>query len=119
MKKVNLEVIRKELYTNLKEMCFVAFYHMEELSETYYDRCETNTFKIIKLSDCLEIKRSKPFSNYKYNFYITVEDNSINCYRTNADDKCFDWQWCVYYSDVKNRTLLFMEVAKKLTMTLC
>ena len=118
MRKVNLEVIRKELYSNLQEMFFGAFYHMSELDRTYYYKCETNTFKIIKLSNCLEIKRSKPFSDYEYSFYITVEDDSVNCYRSNADDKCFDWQWCVYYADVKNRNHLFMEVTKYLTMTL-
>lgn len=119
MKKVNLEVIRKELYTNLQEMFFGAFYHMTEFSKVCYDEENYKTVRIKTLYDTLEIKRSKPFSDYEYSFYITVEDDSINCYRANADDKCFDWQWCVYYSDVKNRTLLFMEVAKKLTMTLC
>ena len=113
MRKVNLEVIRKELYSNLQEMYFGSFYHMSALDRTYYGKCE-----IIKRSNCLEIKRCKPFSDYEYSFYITVETNSINCYRA-TDDKSFDWQWCVYYSDVKNKTLLFMEVTKKLTMTLC
>lgn len=118
MRKVNLEVIRKELYNNLSEMYFGAFYHMNTLLSTQYDECETNTFKTIKLSNCLEINRSNPFNDYVYSFYITVENNSINCYRSNADEKCFDWKWCVYYADVKNKTQLFMVVTKKLTMTL-
>lgn len=119
MRKVNLEVIRKELYSNLQEMFFGAFYDMSELDSTYYDKCETNTFRIKQLSNCLEIKRSKPFSNYEYTFYITVENDGVHCHRANGDDKCFDWIWGVYFSDTKNKTLLFMVVAKKLTIILC
>lgn len=118
MRKVNLEVIRKELYSNLQEMYFGAFYHMTELDRTYYDKCETNTFRIKKLSNCLEIKYSKPFSNYEYAFYITVEDDGVYCYRANGDYKCFDWKWEVYYTDVKNKAVLYMEVVQKLTMQL-
>ena len=118
MRNVNLEKIRKELYTNLNEMYFGTFYHMTELKNIYYDICETNEFKLKKLSNCLEIKHSKAFSDYEYSFYITVEDYGVHCYSNNSDDKCFNFKWCVYYADVKNRTQLFMEVVKKLTMEL-
>ena len=118
MRKVNLEVIRKELYSNLQEMFFGAFYHMREFSKVCYDEQNPKTVRIKTLYDTLEIKRSKPFSNYERTIYITVEETGVYCFFANTDDKCYDYQWDVSYSDCKNKSILYMKVAQKLTMLL-
>ena len=118
MRKVNLEVIRKELYTNLSEMYFGSFYHMCELSKVYFKECETNKYKVKTLYDVLEIKISKPFSNFESTFYITLDEEGVYCFFVNTDNKCYDYQWYVGYSDCKNKTVLYMEVVQKLTRLL-
>lgn len=100
MKKVNLEVIRKELYSNLSEMFFGAFYHISDKFDNYF-------------GEMIEIKRRKPFSNYEYSIQITVQENAIYCFREYSD-----FQWCIYYSDCKNKTVLYMKVVQQLTMQL-
>ena len=140
MRKVNLEVIRKELYNNLSEMFFGAFYHMSELSKVYFDDCDTNKYKVktlydtlelskVYFDDCdtnkykvktlydtLEIKRIKPFSDYEYTIYITVEKTGVSCFFANTENKCYDYQWYVSYSGCKNKTVLYMKVVQQLTM---
>lgn len=118
MRKINVEVIRKELYTNLSEMSFGAFYHTRELSKVYFKECETNKYKVKTLYDVLEIKISKPFSNFERTIYITLDKEGVYCFFVNTDNKCYDYQWYVDYSDCKNKTLLYMEVVKKLTRLL-
>ena len=118
MRKVNVEVIRKELYTNLSEMYFGAFYQMRELSKVYFNECKTNKNKVKTLYDVLEIKIRKPFSNFERTFYITLDKEGVYGFFVNTDNKCYDYQWYVGYSDCKNKTVLYMEVVKKLTMLL-
>ena len=116
MRKANLEIIRKELYSNLSEMFFGAFYHMSELSKVYFDDCDTNKYKVKTLYDTLEIKRIKPFSDYEYTIYITVEKTGVYCFFANTENKCYDYQWYVSYSGCKNKTVLYMKVVQQLTM---
>ena len=73
---------------------------------------------MLKVYDTLEIKRSKPFSNYERTIYITVEETGVYCFFANNDDKCYDYQWDISYSDCKNKSVLYMKVAQKLTMLL-
>ena len=119
MRKVNLEVIRKELYNNLKEMYFGAFYHISEFSKVYFNECETNKYKVRTLYDVLEIKIRKSFSNFERTAYITLDEAGVCCFFVNTDNKCYDYQWYVGYSECKNKTVLYMEVTKKLTISLC
>ena len=118
MRKVNVEVIRKELYTNLSEMYFGEVSHMRELSKVYFKECETNKYKVKTLYDVLEIKIKKPFSNFEHTIYITLDEEGVYCFSVNTDNKCYDYQWYAGYSDCKNKTVLYMEVIKKLTRLL-
>ena len=118
MRKVNVEVIRKELYTNLSEMSFGAFYDTRELSKVYFKECETNKYKVKTLYDVLEVKIRKPFSNFERTIYITLDKEGVYCFFVNTDNMCYDYQWYIDYSDCKNKTLLYMEVVQKLTMLL-
>ena len=138
MRIINLEVIRKELYSNLQEMFFGAFYHMSELSKVYFDDCDTNnvktlydtlelskvyfddcdTNKVKTLYDTLEIKRIKPFSDYECTIYITVEKTGVYCFFANTENKCYDYQWYVSYSDCKKKVVLYMKVAQQITLQL-
>ena len=106
MRKVNLEVIRKELYSNLQEMFFGAFYKFFN---------ETDSM----LGDIIRIHRSKPFSDFEYDIFIMFEDSGLYCYREdNNNDGDFSFQWVVYFSDCKNKTVLYMKVAQQLAMQL-
>lgn len=118
MKKVNLEVIRKELYSNLKEMFFGAFYQMTEFAKVCYDETNPKTVRIKTLYNTLEIKRKRPFSNYENTFYITVEKTGVYCFFANTDDNCYDYQWYISYYDCKNKAVLYMKVAQRLTIDL-
>lgn len=104
MRKVNLEVIRKELYTNLCEMFFGAFYKFFNESDSM-------------LGDIIRIHRSKPFSDFEYDIFIMFEESGLYCYRDNNDGD-FIFQWVIYFSECKNITVLYMKVAQQLTMQL-
>ena len=101
--------------------CFDAYTrkkHWSNWNKEQTDKCLKFIDSVKTLYDVLEIKIRKPFSNFERTFYITLDKEGVYGFFVNTDNKCYDYQWYVGYSDCKNKTVLYMEVVKKLTMLL-